>query len=467
MKKEVDAVIIGAGLTGLTAGFYLAKAGKRVAIIEKNDRPGGVIRTLHEQGFTIESGPNTGVFSSPDLVRLFDDLGDGIQPQFANHRGKSRWIWKRGKWHALPAGPVSAVTTPLFRLKDKFRILGEPWRKRGNDPNETLDQLVRRRMGRSFLDYAVDPFISGVYAGDPSRLVTRYALPRLYALEQDYGSFVRGAIAKRKEPKDDLTRRATREVFSVEGGLQRLTDTLAERIGSEQIFTGVSRTVISELEQGFLTAVTREDRRLEIRSDHVITTAGGPELTELLPFIGKEEAGALLRLNYARVIQVSAAYRNWKGIPLDAFGGLIPSREQRDALGILFTSSIFPDRAPEGGAVLSVFMGGMRRPDMMERNDQALASTALKEIRETLGSVEKPELLHIFRYPQAIPQYEASTGERLAAIERVEREHPGLILAGNIRDGIGMSDRVKQGHATAQTILNEKHHVQAPVNLNV
>lgn len=456
MKINVDSVIIGAGLTGLTAGFYLAEAGKRVVLIDRNKQPGGVIRTIREQGFIIETGPNTGVFSSPELVRLFDDLGNDIQLQFANNKGNKRWIWKKGNWHALPSGPVSAVTTPLFSLNDKFRILGEPWRKPGSDPGETLDSLVMRRMGRSFLDYAVDPFISGIYAGDPSRLVTRYALPKLYMLEQQYGSFIRGAIRKRKEPKDELTRRATRAVFSVEGGLQRLTDSLAERIGNGNLLTEASDTLISRTDKGFITKTNHAGREVEFHSEHVITTTGGNALTDMLPFLEKKDGEAILNMNYARVIQVSAAYLKWKGVPLDAFGGLIPSREQRDALGILFTSSIFPDRAPEGGAVLSVFMGGMRRPEMMDLDDRSLETIALKEIRETLGSSERPEILHIFRYPQAIPQYEASTGERLAAIQRVEKEHPGLILGGNIREGIGMSDRVKQGYAIAQGIINEK-----------
>lgn len=199
--------IIGGGLTGLTLAFYLKRAGKKVTIIERNHEPGGVIRTFTEQGFTYEAGPNTGVLSSPELVQLFDDLGDTCSLEVANPNAKRRLILKDGSWEALPHNLSSAITTPLFSLYDKIRILGEPFRKKGSNPYETLDKLVARRLGKSFLDYAVDPFISGIYAGNPANLVTKFALPKLYNLEQNYGSFIRGAIKKRQEPKSELEQR--------------------------------------------------------------------------------------------------------------------------------------------------------------------------------------------------------------------------------------------------------------------
>lgn len=458
-ETKVDVTIIGAGLTGLTAAFYLAKAGLKVMVLEKTDRIGGVIRTIHKDGFTFETGPNTGVYSSPELVRLFDDLEDEAVPEFANAKGNQRWIWKKGGWHALPSGLISAVGTPLFTFGDKLRILGEPFRAKGTDPYESVAQLVRRRMGKSFLDYAVDPFISGIYAGDPGKLVTQFALPKLYRLEQDYGSFIRGSIQKRKEPKDALTQRATREVFSVKGGLQQLTDALGRKIGKEQIITGVEDLEIIRNQKKYVAAFTADGTAHKIASPHVLTTVPGKALEPLFAFISRKELQPVLDLRYAKVVQVIAAYREWKGIPLNAFGGLIPSREKRGALGILFTSSIFNERTPGGGAILSVFMGGDRRPELIEMPDEEIRKMAMKEINETLGPQDttydlQPDHLTIYRYPHAIPQYEASTEQRLAAIGSIESAYPGIHLAGNIRDGIGMSDRVKQGYQVAQEIIN-------------
>ena len=198
MEKQLNpkVIIIGAGLTGLVTAHYLIKNGISVTLVEKNSRPGGVIQSIKEQGFTIESGPNTGVVSHPEIVELFEDLAGSCKMAIANPEAKKRLIWKDGKWHALPSGLIDGIRTPLFTFGDKLRILGEPFRKRGTNPDESVAGLVLRRLGKSFLDYAVDPFISGIYAGDPGTLITRFALPKLYNLEQKYGSFIGGSIKK-------------------------------------------------------------------------------------------------------------------------------------------------------------------------------------------------------------------------------------------------------------------------------
>lgn len=221
-------VIIGAGLTGLSTAHNLKKKGHDVVIVEKESRIGGQIRTYQEDGFVYESGPNTGVVSFPEVVELFNDLAGDCELEIARESSKRRLIWKGNQFHALPSGPLSAITTPLFRLSDKFRILGEPWRKRGTDPDEPVGALAQRRLGKSFYEYAVDPFVSGVYAGDPMKLTTRYALPKLYNLEANYGSFIRGAMAKAKEPKTDRDRLATKKVFSAVGGLSQMVDAMAK-----------------------------------------------------------------------------------------------------------------------------------------------------------------------------------------------------------------------------------------------
>ena len=205
MKQQHEIVVIGAGLTGLSTAFHLHRQGRDVVILEKADRVGGQIHTYHENGFTFESGPNTGVVSFPEVAELFQMLEGSCQLEIARESSKRRLIWKGDRFHELPCSPVSAITTPLFRLSDKFRILGEPWRKKGTDPDEPVGALAARRLGKSFYEYAVDPFVSGVYAGDPMKLTTRYALPKLYNLEANYGSFIRGAIAKAKDPRPIAT----------------------------------------------------------------------------------------------------------------------------------------------------------------------------------------------------------------------------------------------------------------------
>jgi oxygen-dependent protoporphyrinogen oxidase len=458
MNTNADIIIIGAGLTGLTMAYYLKKSGRKVIVVEKERKAGGVIGTQSEDGFVFETGPNTGVLSTPEIAGIFLDLNGTCDMDTANPESKKRYILKNGKWQPLPSGFYSAVTTPLFTLKDKFRILGEPFRKPGDDPDETLAQLVKRRMGKSFLDYAVDPFISGIYAGDPATLVTRYALPKLYALEQNYGSFIRGAVLKAREPKSVEQKRATGEVFSVKGGLENMINALVNELNDDSIITGADNVAVEPIVPGYLVTFRNlNGKPEEIYAPQVVTTFGGTPLKRVLPFIQGKHLIPVTSTKYAAVVQVVVGYKSWKGTPLDAFGGLIPSVEKRGVLGILFPSAIFKGRAPENGALLSVFLGGVKKCDIILKSDQEIREIVLKEIRETLFDTNEPDLFKIFRYTHAIPQYEKTTGERLDCIKQIQDKYPGLILAGNIRDGIGMADRVKQSKTISDMLIRQDY----------
>lgn len=440
--QQHDTVIIGAGLTGLSTAFNLKNAGRDVLVLEKQNRIGGQIRTYTENGFTFESGPNTGVVSFPEVAELFQQLEGSCQLETARESSKRRLIWKGNRFHALPAGPLSAITTPLFTLTDKFRILGEPWRKKGDDPDESVGSLAQRRLGRSFYEYAVDPFISGVYAGDPMKLCTRYALPKLYNLEANYGSFIRGAIAKGKEPKSSRDRLATKKVFSAVGGLQHLVEALAKGVN---IITGASDVrVMPDKEHRW--RVTYDGGSKVVYCRHVITTVGAYALPEMLPFVDQALMSPISSLYYAPVIQVCVGVRHAGSHRMPAFGGLVPSCEQQKVLGILFPSECFVQRAPEGGALYSYFMGGARHTDYMQKSDDEIRQMVLDSFHTMLkypADVE-PDLIRIFRHERAIPQYRSDSGLRLLAVSTIQQQYPGLVIAGNLRDGIGMGNRIYQ-----------------------
>lgn len=458
MQKEDTnhIVVIGAGLTGLSLAFYLKKYGFKVTVLEKSDKCGGVIQTHKEAGFVYESGPNTGVLGSPDIVELFEDLGKTDIIEKADKEAEKRLIWKKGKWHAIPSGLIGGVTTPLFRMYDKFRILGEPFRKRGTNPYESVADMVKRRMGKSFLNYAVDPFIGGVYAGDPSKLITKFALPKLYNLEQNYGSFIKGAIAKKKEPKDERDKKATREVFSVKNGLSVLIDELEQYIGKENIALNATNTDIKYTEDSFFIKFSEGAELKELKCDKLITTCPAHTIGDVLSFVEKDEIDTLSNVEYAPVSQLILGYNNWDGISVKAFGGLVPSVENRDILGVLFTSSFFKNRAPKDSALLSVFIGGKRRPDMIDLSEEELVNIGLEEVKKMLKPKNASiELKKLYKHKYAIPQYEISSEERFAMAEKMEKRYKGLYIGGNLKDGIGMSDRVKQARNIADRIFSE------------
>ncbi|GHT62790.1 protoporphyrinogen oxidase [Bacteroidia bacterium] len=442
-------IIIGAGLTGLTTAFQLAKRGKKVQILEKNDRIGGQIQTLQKAGFVFETGPNTGSVSHPEVTELFNELSPACELETADENAKHRLVWKGDRFRELPDGLISGIATPIITWKDKFGILGEPFRPKGSNPDESVAELALRRLGKSYVDYCVDPFISGIYAGDPARLVTRYALPKLYSLEQNYGSFIKGAIAKAKEPKTDRDRLATKKVFSAKGGLSSLTNALADAIGRENISLSVSSVKIQPVENHWQVTFSTPDGEKILQAEKVITTIGAYALPEILPFIDRAEMDKITNLRYARIVQVAVGVKDTRSLRFNAFGGLIPSREKKDLLGILFPAACFGGRAPEKGMTFSFFLGGVKAGQLTELPDREIENIVVREFHEMLkfpADIE-PDMIHIARHTHAIPQYEKSTGERLETIERLQNRYPGLILAGNIRNGISMADRILQGTA--------------------
>ena len=452
---KTDILIIGAGLTGLTTAYTLASKGKNVQILERLERPGGQILTYHEDGFTFESGPNTGSISTPEVAELFAELekiSDGkCKLETAPDAAKKRLIWKGDKFHALPSGLGSAISTPLFTLGDKFRILGEPWRKKGENPDESVGELTRRRLGKSFVDYAVDPFLSGVYAGDPNTLVTRYALPKLYNLEQNYGSFVRGAMKKAKEPKTDRDRLATKKVFSAVGGLSNITKAMSDYLG-DRITLGINNLKITPSGSTWIATYTdRDGNHQSISALKVVTTCGSYVLPEILPFIEPSTMQKINNLKYAPMVEVSVGIKNTNGLDYKAFGGLVPTCEHKQILGILFPSACFTERAPEEGALFSYFIGGVKHAEMLEKSDSELTTIVEDVFHEMLKFPKNvnPDLIRIFRHKNAIPQYEITTGERLDTVEQTEHKYEGLYIAGNLRDGIGMAHRIKQARDIA------------------
>ncbi len=448
---KTDIAIIGAGLTGLTTAYYLKQKGKDFKVFDKKDRVGGVIQTEKQDGFTYENGPNTGTIGCFEIAELFEALKDDCTLEEANNSSNKRYIQKNDKWYPLPYNLRQAIFTPLFSFKDKLRILGEPFRAKGTNPNETLAELVKRRMGQSFLDYAVDPFISGVYAGNPYKLVTKYALPKLYNLEQKYGSFIKGAIAKKMKTKTERDKKVTKKVFSVKGGLSELTNALHKNIGEEKFVlkaTGIEIRPTNE--NKFTVKGIQNEKPFEYLANKVITTTDAFELKKILPFIAPEDMKIMIDVKYAKLAEIVIGYKKWEGMPLDGFGGLIPYIENSNILGVLFISSLFSERAPKDGALLTIFMGGVRKSNLPELSDEKIKEIVKKEMKKMMGVKNpEPDLFKINRYERAITQYYENSENRFEIIKKIEAQYSGLILRGNMIGGIGMYGRVKQGKEIA------------------
>ncbi len=447
MKQNV--AIIGAGITGLTIAYYLKKNNIPFKIFEKSPQVGGVIQSIEKDGFLYEKGPNSGVLSNLELLHLIDELSDqNLSIEIGNAFAKKRLIWKNNQWHALPSGIISAIKTPLFSFSDKLKVLREAFVKKGNNPNENLAEMVKRRLGKSFLDYAVDPFVSGIYAGNAHELIPRFALPKLYRLEQDYGSFIKGAFKKAKEPKTADEKRLTKDIFSFKKGLSSLPKTLKSIIGKENIILSCGALNVQQNEKQYCI----QD---EIFTN-VISTIHADNLPDIFPFIEKKEWQNITNTKYAKVVGAAIGFKNWKGIHLDAFGGLIPTKEHKNILGILFMSSIFKNRAPQNGALLNIFVGGTQHEQLAELSSKKLKKIIAKDVTEMLQIPDfKPDLFELTYYQKAIAQYDIKSEQRLIDINKIETNYPGITLAGSIRDGVGIADRIKQASSIVHDIISK------------
>jgi protoporphyrinogen/coproporphyrinogen III oxidase len=451
MDISIETIVIGAGLTGLTTAYYLKKQNKNFLVIEKADKVGGVIQTRNENNFIYEEGPNTGVVGNTTVVELFESLAPFFKSELALDTAKKRYILKNTKWEALPGGLIDAVRTPLFTFSDKLRVLGEPFRSPGKNPHENLSSFVKRRLGDSFLIYAIDPFILGVYAGDPAYIIPKYALPKLYNLEQNYGSLIGGSVKKMFEKKTPEEKKVSRKVFSFEGGLGSLIHGLYTSTWKDNFILSAHDINISQFEGGYQVIYTNKQGEIKIvKAKNVITTVGAYELEAIIPFIDREKLKKINSLLYTKVIEIVLGFSKWEGMQLDGFGGLIPFIENRNLLGVLFMSSLFNNRAPENGALLSLFMGGVRKQEVMKLSEDELKKMVEIECLELLSLKQfNPDLFKIIWHERAIPQYGLESGERFETVAALEKQYPGLFIGGNLIGGIGMADRIKQGKELA------------------
>lgn len=453
MEARKKCVIIGAGLTGVSAAYFLRKKESDFLVLEKNDVIGGTMQSFREGEYVFESGPSTGTISNVTILKLLDELGTKIKVTLGSSVANKRFILKNKKWHALPSSLGTAVRTPLFRVRDKFRILGEPWRKAGTNENETVADMVVRRLGKSFLSHAVDPFVSGVYAGDPNYLVTKYALPKLYNLEHNYGSFVKGTIAKSKLPKTEDEKRIKKNVFSVEGGFSTLINTMADSVGRDRILTSCQNIEINPQGGNYVITFSQNGESCKVEAEYVVIASNSLSLQSLLPFVPKQKLSACSSMIHAKMVQVALGFDKWEGIKVDGFGGLIPRAEKEDVLGVLYMSTLFENRAPKDGALFAIFMGGMSRPEMVEKSDTEIKEI-VKDLFIRLYGVKDfdPDLFRIFRHQTAIPQYGADSKQRFEEVETLMAENPKLFYAGNCMNGIGIADRINRAFSVIENV---------------
>ncbi len=440
--------IIGGGVAGLTAGHFLQQQDIDFMLFEANARPGGKIRTTRRGGYLLESGPHAVRGRNEVLDTVIKQLSLEERIRKAAPEAGKRYIVHDGRPVAVPSGLISLLKTPLLSTRAKLRLLREPFVSRGG-ARESVAGFVERRLGREALDYLVDPIVSGVYAGDPARLSARRAFPGLYSLEERHGGLAMGLFKKtlgRMSPRHSKSLSRQPRMYSFEGGMQTLPDALASRLGE---YIRLQTPVQKVVPEGNMWRVIFPGGESLVNA--VVCAA---PLHEAPIDIAIEAA-----VDYPPVAVVSLAYpRALVAHLLDGFGVLVPSVEKQfRILGTLFTSTLFPDRAPEGQALLTSFVGGSRAPDRAALDADNLCSLVHDDLARLLGISSAPVFRHHHLWPRAIPQYRPGYESVLARLRQYELEHPGIYFAGNYISGVSVGDAMKSGQEAAKRCLDCFH----------
>ena len=444
--------IIGAGITGLTAAFYLKRQGVPVTVFEASGRVGGVIQSVRKDGFLAEFGPNTILETSPKIKQLIIDAGLQSRKLATDPKAEARYVVRYGRPIEMPGKPLGFFTTPLFTAKAKFAVLREPFIKpRRDGVEESIGQFVVRRFNQEFLDHAIDALVAGIYAGDPNKLSLPHAFPKLKALEDNYGSMIKGQIfgaRDRKKSGEVAKDRAAK--FSFDEGLQVLPDTLAALLGdSLKLHTLVTK--LSQTTNGW--RVTTGQGEAEFNK--VIYCGTAYQLAEL----GIEAApprrptDTFSEISYPPVGAVVLGFRREDVVhPACGFGMLIPKIEGFKILGTIFSSALFPNRAPAGHITLTSYIGGARYPELGLLPPEKLVSATMADLRVLLGVKGQPVFTHTKTWPQAIPQYNVGYGKYRDLLNDLEAKAPNLFFAGHYRDGVSLGDSIVSGVNIAERV---------------
>lgn len=450
-----DVAVLGGGITGLTAAFYLHQAGLKVIVLEQNTAVGGALQTARTQGYTLDCGPNTLQDKEPAVRRLLADLdlAGSILP--TDPEASKRYILRGGKLHALAPSPISLLTTSLLSWKGKLRLLQEPFRKKAPaEPEESIDSFIRRRLGPEAATYLLDPFIAGIYAGQPAKISAQAACPELVRMEQQHGSLFKGFRASRAE--QDGHKLST---FSLTGGMGQLAERLAERLGPERFALNCRVVGIKPISRGYSIRYQYEGSTLEVDARHAICNLPAYGLAPLVKSFAPTLAAELSKIPYPPLRVWHMAYpRAAIKHPLDGFGFLVPQVENKHILGAIFSSSLFAGRAPmlhrPGDiALFTVFVGGSRQPTLAHPED---STPVHKDLAAILGIKQKPIFTHSYLWHRAIPQYEVGHLAHEAAFAAYQAEWPSFHLAANYTGGVSLPASIRKGCSLAMQILEQR-----------
>src|SRR5579864_5356359 len=451
--------IIGGGIAGLSAAFYLEKARRGGAalqwtLFEKSDRLGGVIQTEQRNGFILEAGADSFLAAKPEATRLCQEMGIGSE-LISSNADRKTYILVKSKLVPIPQGLEFMVptrvwpmaTTPLFSFKTKLRMASELFSSaRKNAADESVGEFVRRHFGQEMVDRVAEPLLAGVYGGDVEGLSVRAVLPRFAEMERQHGSLVRATLRAKALARPGAK---PQPLFtSLKNGMQQIVEALV---------AALPQASIRLRQQNISLRPVNDDWQIESAGNtekfHTVMLAvPAPAAAGLLRQFHPGLIEGLARIEYTSTAAVALAYDQAELPP--GHGFLVPRSESRKMMACTFVHKKFPYRAPGDKKLLRCFFSSSRMPDLLTHGDEALQQFARQELKEILGLTAEPKFARTFRWDRAMAQYETGHLDRVMEMEKIIAGMPGFHIIGNSFHGIGVPDCIKSARLAVEQITS-------------
>lgn len=453
-----DCIIIGAGISGLVAAYYLKQAGCNILLLESNDRVGGVIQSYNVEGFLLERGPNS-LRGTHEFLDLIDELKLNEEMVTANPTAPA-YVYFNHSLHPVPMSLPAFVKSKLLSTRAKLRLLREPFiSARYETSEESLASFVSRRLGAEVLERLVAPFVSGVFAGDPELLSVQASFAKLAELEANGGSIFRGAVKATRAARANKIKPARSlrpyRLCSFRSGLQTLTDALAKAIGESLLMNATIHSISQKSNSQFEIVYGHLGHRTTINSHSLVVATPADAAAQMVSQFAPELSDLLMEIPYTTIAAVPLAYHRWQiSHSMNGFGFLAPRGQGLRTLGSIWNSSLFANRAPAGFVLTNNFIGGETDRNAVNLSDEDLIQIVHRDLQTVLGISGDPIRLPITRWQRAIPQYVLGHAVRVRQIEAALKKQTSLFLVGNYLRGVALGDLIRDSRQVADRIVS-------------
>ena len=455
--------IVGAGISGLSAAFMLKKAGWEPVLFDARPRAGGVLETARVDECLVAGGPDSYLAQKPWATALIRELGMADDLIGSNDHQRKTYIVRNGRLVPMPDGLLMMVPTKVMPMvgtrllswPTKLRMGLELFRTAPAKPRPddvSVADFFRDHYGQEAVDYLAEPLLAGVYGGDPERMSASSVLGRFVELERKYGSLSRGVLAeKRKRAAPAAGNQPAGPIFrALKNGMGSLVDRLVGAIGADRFHLGSQVESLERADGGFRLRTSAGS----FEAARVILATPAYGAAALLGSLEPAAAGLLNQIPYNSSATVALRFEMAElRRPPEGFGFLVPRRERQTMVAATYVQNKFNFRVDPGSALFRCFVGNAAACDENLKDDGSLVEAVLSDLKRLTGLSGTPKAVRVFRWQRAMAQYEVGHARRIAEIQERMRAVPGVCLAGNAYEGIGIPDCVRTGQRAAEACL--------------